>query len=174
MSQVGRDAVLISVMIELSTLCQLNLNNGIIRFLPDLGRSSAPCDRGRICRLGAIGPNRRDQLRVRGAPCVAASSAFLGDDPALQVGFVVALVLWGVFALQDAVLTATRRASWVPLENGLFGCAEARCAAPCCSAAAVGNGVFAAWVLPMALLVIPVNVFIFRRAIPAHVEGERT
>ena len=35
--EVGRDTVLISVMIELSTVCQLNMGNGILRFLPDLG-----------------------------------------------------------------------------------------------------------------------------------------
>ena len=32
-AEVGRDTVLISVMIELSTVCQLNMGNGIVRFL---------------------------------------------------------------------------------------------------------------------------------------------
>jgi O-antigen/teichoic acid export membrane protein len=35
--EVGRDTVLISAMLELSTICQLNLVNGIVRFLPGLG-----------------------------------------------------------------------------------------------------------------------------------------
>ena len=39
--EVGRDTVLISVMIELSTVCQLNMGNGIVRFLPDFGQHSA-------------------------------------------------------------------------------------------------------------------------------------
>ena len=36
---VGRDTVLISVMIEISTMCQLNMGNGIVRFLPDFGQA---------------------------------------------------------------------------------------------------------------------------------------
>jgi O-antigen/teichoic acid export membrane protein len=169
-SQVGRDAVLISVMIELSTLCQLNLNNGIIRFLPDLGRRSARAIGGAYAASGLLALFVGSAF-VFAAPRASHELAFLGESPALQAGFVVALMLWGVFALQDAVLTATRRASWVPLENGLFGVLKIA-ALPLLLVAGVGNGVFAAWVLPMALLVIPVNVLIFRRAVPAHVEGE--
>lgn len=169
-SQVGRDAALISMMIELSTLCQLNLNNGIIRFLPDFGRGSARAISGAY-GISALLAFVVGSAFVFVAPHASDELAFLGDDPVLQAGFVVALVLWGVFALQDAVLTATRRASWIPLENGLFGLMKIA-ALPLLLVVGVGNGIFAAWALPMALLVIPVNMLIFYRAIPAHIEGE--
>ncbi len=169
-SQVGRDAVLISVMIELSTLCQLNLNNGIIRFLPDLGKGSARAI-GAAYAISGLLALFVGSAFVFAAPHASHELTFLGDNLALQAGFVAALMLWGVFALQDAVLTATHRASWVPLENGLFGVLKIA-ALPLLLVAGIGNGVFAAWVLPMALLLIPVNLLIFRRAVPAHVEGE--
>jgi O-antigen/teichoic acid export membrane protein len=169
--EVGRDTVLISVMIELSTLCQLNLNNGIVRFLPDFGEGS-----GRAVAIAYVISGlfalMIGSAFVLIAPTASSELAFLGDSPALQLGFVVALMLWGVFALQDAVLTATRHATWVPVENGVFGVLKVLALALFFWLGA-GNGVFAAWALPMALLVVPVNLFIFRRALPRHLARER-
>lgn len=168
--EVGRDTVLISVMIELSTLCQLNLNNGIVRFLPDFGAGSerAVATAYKASGLFALVVGAAFVLV---APTTSNELAFLGDSTALQIGFVLALVLWGVFALQDAVLTATRHASWVPVENGLFGLLKVL-ALPLFLWLGAGDGIFAAWVLPMALLVIPVNLFIFKRALPRHLDRE--
>lgn len=168
---VGRDAALISVMIELSTLCQLNLNNGIVRFLPDLGAPSRRAVAAAYAASAAFAFLVGSAF-VGVAPSVSSEFAFIGDSTLLRVGFVLALVLWGIFALQDAVLTATRQAIWIPLENGLFGLLKIA-ALPLFLALGAANGVYAAWVLPMALLVVPVNLFVFRRAIPRHVGTER-
>ncbi len=170
--QLGRDTVLISVMIELSTLCQLNLNNGIVRFLPDFGEGS---DRavGLAYALSGLSALLVGTAFVVLAPAASGELAFLGDTFALQICFVIALVLWGVFALQDAVLTATRHAAWIPLENGIFGLLKLA-ALPAFLALGAGNGIFGAWVLPMALLVLPVNLFIFRRALPRQLASRRT
>jgi O-antigen/teichoic acid export membrane protein len=163
---VGRDSVLISVMIELSTLCQLNLGNGIVRFLPDLGARSARAlvwvyivTAGTALVFGALfvmlAPHLSDQLR------------YLGSDAALGVVFVAGLVCSGVFVLQDAALTATRQTPWIPLENGSFGVLKLA-ALPLLLALGANNGVFIAWVVPMALLLGPVNYLIFRRALPVQ------
>jgi O-antigen/teichoic acid export membrane protein len=167
--QVGRDAALISVMIELSTLCQLNLGNGILRFLPDFGKGSGRVI-GAAYAVSALLALVLGSAFVIVAPHVSDQLSFLGRGQALRATFVVALVLWGIFALQDAVLTATRRAAWVPIENGLFGALKI-VALPLFLAAGADDGIFGAWVVPMALLLIPVNLFIFRRAIPGHVAG---
>lgn len=167
---VGRDAALISVMIELSTLCQLNLNNGIVRFLPNLGRRSGRAVIGAYVLTGTLALIV-GSVFVFAAPRASNELAFLGNDVMLKVGFVAALALWGVFALQDAALTATRRATWVPLENGLFGILKLA-ALPLMLVAGIVHGVFAAWMIPMALLVIPVNILVFRRAIPEHLASE--
>ncbi len=57
------------------------------------------------------------------------------------------------------------------MENGLFGVLKLA-ALPLLLVVGVEHGVFAAWALPMALLVIPVNILVFRRAIPEHVASE--
>ena len=167
---VGRDTVLISVMIELSTVCQLNLGNGIVRFLPDFGGRSARA-LGTVYGLVGVVALVVGTAFVLVAPRVSHELAYLGDDTTLAVGFVAALVLWGLFALQDAALMATRRAPWIPIENGLFGVLKLA-ALPALLVAGAVNGVFLAWALPMALLLAPVNLLVFRRAIPGHVAGE--
>ena len=104
------------------------------------------------------------------APHVSHELAYLDDEATLAVSFVVALALWGLFTLQDAALTATRQAPWIPIENSLFGVLKLA-ALPIFLVAGAVNGVYLAWVLPMALLLIPVNLLVFRRAIPAHMAG---
>jgi O-antigen/teichoic acid export membrane protein len=167
---VGRDTVLISVMIELSTVCQLNLGNGIVRFLPDLGARSARALRA-VYGLAGVVALVVGSAFVLAAPHVSHQLAYLGDETTLAAGFVAALVLWGLFTLQDAALMATRRAPWIPIENGLFGVLKL-VALPVFLLAGAVHGVFLAWALPMALLLAPVNLLVFRRAIPAHVAGE--
>jgi O-antigen/teichoic acid export membrane protein len=166
---IGRDTVLISTMIELSTLCQLNMGNGIVRFLPDFGSHSARA-------LGAAYGLTSALALVVGvafvfaAPDISHQLAYVGDGATLAASFVAGLVLWGLFSLQDAALTATRRAPWVPVENGVFGILKLA-ALPIFLAVGALNGVFLAWILPMALLLIPVNLLVFGRAIPSHTIG---
>lgn len=164
--EVGRDAALIGAMVELSTICQLNLDNVLVRFLPGV--------RGRTGRVvaGAYGANALLALVLGTAfvlvvPSVSDDFAFLRHDGALAVAFVAGLVLWGVFVLQDSVLTATRHAHWVPVENTIFGVLKL-VALPLAIALALGHGVFLAWIVPMAILLVPVNIIIFRTAVARH------
>ena len=101
------------------------------------------------------------------APTLATSLEFLQRGSFAAVAFVLAVVLWGVFALQDGVLTALRRATWVPVENALFGVVKLALLVAFASVWVEG-GIFASWTIPVALAIVPVNVLIFRRLIPAH------
>jgi O-antigen/teichoic acid export membrane protein len=168
-AEVGRDTVLISVMIELSTVCQLNMGNGIVRFLPDFGGRSRQA-LGVVYGIVAIVALVVGTGFVLVAPRVSHQLAYLGGETTLAVGFVAALVLWGLFTLQDAALMATRRAPWIPIENGLFGVLKLA-ALPVLLVAGAVHGVFLAWALPMALLLGPVSLLVFGRAIPGHVAG---
>jgi O-antigen/teichoic acid export membrane protein len=164
--EVGRDTVLISVMIEISTVCQLNMGNGIARFLPNFGKRSARA-LGGVYVLTAAVALLVGTAFVLVAPNVSHQLSYLGGETTLALGFVAALTLWGLFALQDAALTATRQAPYIPVKNGVFGVLKL-IALPLLLASGAINGVFLAWALPMALLLVPVNLLVFRRAIPAH------
>jgi O-antigen/teichoic acid export membrane protein len=166
----GRDTVLISVMLELSTVCQLNMGNGIVRFMPDLGDGSSRA-LALVYVLVAVVALALGGAFVLVVPGLSGELSYLGRETVLAVGFVVALMLWGWFTLQDAALTAMRRTPWIPVENGLFGVLKLA-ALPILLAAGTGNGVFLAWVLPMAFLLIPTNLLLFKRAIPEHVGGD--
>jgi O-antigen/teichoic acid export membrane protein len=174
-AQVGRDTVLIAVMLELSTICQLNLGNAIVRFLPDLGAGSARA------LAGAYALSASAALALGGAFVVAVPhlTAGLGDlrhSAPLAVGFVLALTLWGIFTLQDQALTATRRAHWIPVENVGFG-AMKLAALAVLAGSGLRHALFLAWTAPMLLLLAPVNALLFSRAIPeraGELHGEAT
>jgi hypothetical protein len=99
------------------------------------------------------------------APDIAHNYRLLRDNSKIAVTYVAAVALWGVFALQDAVLTALQRAPWVPIENVTFGDLKMT-APPLLLMPGLGHTVFIAWVIPMAMLVIPVNYLIFGKVIP--------
>jgi O-antigen/teichoic acid export membrane protein len=164
---VGQDSALIASMMALSSIFQLNLANTITRFLPKAGARTrrwvlyayaiamlATC-------AGAL-------AFVALVPSQIHGLSFLGHDVALAALFVLSSTLWSVFGLQDAVLTALRRAPWVPLENALFGVLKLAFLLAFATLA-FGHAVFISWTLPMALLLLPVNYLVFRRFIPAHI-----
>jgi O-antigen/teichoic acid export membrane protein len=101
------------------------------------------------------------------APHVTEDFAFLVREPITGIGYVAAVVLWGVFALQDAALTAMRQAPWLPLENGVFGILKL-IGLPLLFAIGSEHGVFIAWVVPMSFLLVPVNWLLFRRILSRH------
>jgi O-antigen/teichoic acid export membrane protein len=166
---VGRDSALIASMVTLSTVCQLNMGNALVRFLPRTG------DRTRRVVLGAYAASLGVALLLGAAfvlvmPHISSRFGFLASDHALAVSYVLAVMLWPIFALQDAVLTALRSAPWVPLENGAFGVLKIAGLAILVTAG-TRHAIFFAWVVPMAILLVPVNLVIFRRAIPRHLAG---
>lgn len=160
---VGRDSALVAAMTTLSAICQLNLVIAIPRFLPIV--------RDRPQRVVWVSYLLTGVVSVLGAtafvlvaPAVSHSYSFLSTQPTLGLLFVASVVVWGVFAIEDAVLTAARRAVWVPVENGIFGVLKIA-ALPVTLAMASKIPVFVAWNVPVVALVIPVNLFIFLRVL---------
>jgi O-antigen/teichoic acid export membrane protein len=165
--QVGQDSALIASMMGLASVFQLNLANTLTRFLPKAGLRtrrwvlSAYALAFFATALGAL-------AFVLLVPGLSGGLRFLGRSPGLAAVFVAACALWSIFGLQDAVLTALRRAPWVPLENAIYGGLKVALLGAL-AWLALAHAVFLAWVLPMVLLLAPVNYMIFRRFIPAHV-----
>lgn len=163
---VGEDGTLITAMITVSTICQLNLNNAIARFLPSTGVGAS-----RFLALAYLVSAGASLLGgvvfVAVMPLISDSFAFLTENLVLVFAFPLGAALWAVFVLQDAALAALRQAPWVPVENTAFGLVKL--AALPVLVAATTHGTFVAWVLGAAILVVPVNWFVFARAVPEHV-----
>ena len=113
-------------MVELSTICQLNLDNVLVRQLPRVGGGAARYV-ARAYALNTLLALVLGTAFVLVAPSVTDELAFLRDDPIVGAAFVMGLALWGVFTLQDSTLTALRHAQWVPVENIAFGVLKIRC-----------------------------------------------
>jgi hypothetical protein len=163
---VGTDSALVSAMLVVSTVCQLNFSSTLLRFLPVVKLSPARVVLAAYA-LTAGASIIGGTAFVLVAPHVARSYRFLTGQPLIGVIYVLAIVAWGVFALQDSVLIALRRAPWVPLENGVFGLLKIL-ALPALLAVGTVHAVFVAWMIPMILLLVPVNWAIFKRVIPAR------
>lgn len=164
--RLGVGAAVISAMMLLSIFSQLNLGMGITRLLPQV-----PDRRWRPV-LGAYALTAVVGLVVTTAfvivaPRLVGSFGFLLDDLRLGAALVVAVILWNIFALQDAVLTSARWAIALPVENGLFGALKIAFMVVLAHSVFSDHGIFVAWLLAMALMLAPVNYLIFRKVLPA-------
>jgi len=163
----GRASALISALILLSSFTQLNLNNALPRFLPGAGRSS-----GRLIAY-SYGVSSLAALPVAAGfvllmPRLSAQWRFLTDSRLLALLFVLAALVWGIFALEDAALTGLRRAEVVPVENLAYGIIKL-VAVICVARVLPASGIFVSWAVPLFLVIPIVNVLIFRRYVPAEV-----
>ena len=167
---VGRGSALVSTMIILSSFAQLNLTGALVRFLPVAGAASA-----RFIRLAygaaAAAAVVLSATAVAVLPRLVPDLAFLATNPATGLTFCVGVAVWTVFNLQDAVLTGIRAAEWVPLENTAYGLLKLVALVPLLLVP--GAGILLSWVLPLPILVVAVNVLVFRRYLAGHVRATR-
>ena len=170
-ADVGRASATVALLMLLAGITQLNLINGLPRFLPRAG------SRSRRLVVGAYGATTAAAIVV-----VGGFVALGGADKEMAVGhsspwplrlvFVAAVVGWNLFTLQDSVLAGLREAVWVPVENALFSVAKIVLLVAVASALP-RIGPFVSWTIPAVVAVIPVNILIFHRLLPRHVETTR-
>jgi O-antigen/teichoic acid export membrane protein len=163
---VGRDGALISAMAAISALCGMNMNNNIVRFVP--------ARRVHVRRIvlyaygvSALGVAVGAAAFVLVIPAISHQFAVLSDQPRLAVFYAASVVAWTIFGLQDAALTAVRRATWVPIENATYGVAKLALL-PVFSKAGITDGILLAWIVPSLVLLLPVNGMLFGRWLPLH------
>jgi len=163
---VGRGNALISLMLLVSVLTQVDFGQALIRFLPRAGAGTR--------RLVLISYGVAVGLSVLGAAVAMVWCHFLLDptDP-LYVSlpfacwFVVSTAVWSVFSLQDSALTGLRASVWIPLENAVYGVVKLGLLVVVAQTS-LSDGVFTSWTLPVVALLVPVNLLLFRRLIPRH------
>jgi O-antigen/teichoic acid export membrane protein len=162
---VGRNVALIAGLQTLSTFAQLDMAALLLKFLPiwrvGAARAVALCyavSAGAGLVLGAA--------FVVVAPAVAPNWGFLRDTP-LAVAFCLAVAVWGIFAIEDGALTGLQRAPVVPVENASYGLLKLVLLAGLAGLMPAW-GIFGAWILPLVLVIVPVNWLIFRRYLPRH------
>jgi O-antigen/teichoic acid export membrane protein len=162
----GRNYSAISAMMLFAGIGQLNLTNVLVRFIPAAGaRTRTLVARAYAAAIAAI------TLLATGfvllTPDLAPQLGFL-RHPVLALCFVAATAGYGLFIMQDGVLTGLRRPDWVVLENAVFAAIKiAALALPILVAAQAG--ILLSWVLALAVAIAVTNTFLFTRAIPRHI-----
>ena len=117
---VGASSAVISVMLLLANVAELNLTSAMVRFLPTAGDRSKAFILWSYATVACLGvlisaaalPLLRHLQVVR---------ELLALGPGGGIWFALAVGVWCLFALQDAVAIALRGSMWVPLENASYG-----------------------------------------------------
>ncbi|MBI1375921.1 MAG: hypothetical protein GC157_00335 [Frankiales bacterium] len=153
-ADVGRATTTISAATVLGGFSGDYLSAIMIRFLATAGNRT----RVIIARAYAVAAVT-GLVVASGFVALGLGSAYIPDSTSQRVFFVAMVVLFVVFALQDAVLTGLGRAPAVLVENIAFSVAKVVLVVVGLSLISV-NGIIMAWVLPVLLAVIGVTVYL--------------
>jgi O-antigen/teichoic acid export membrane protein len=160
----GEAAALVSALMLVATLSQLNLSSTLIRFLPEMGSNSA----GRLINFSYLASTATalagSMIFVTVAPRVSSQWHFVGDSTFAVAIFAVSVVVWEIFTLQDAALVGLQRAGAVPIENVIYSLAKL--ALLVAAAKLLGStDILFSWIIPLIFLIPAMNWLIFHRCL---------
>ncbi|HKE65190.1 MAG TPA: oligosaccharide flippase family protein [Micromonosporaceae bacterium] len=160
---VGRASAQVAAVTLVAGLGQLSIVSIFARFLP-VARARTV----RMIKAGYATTLAASFLIAVGFVLFGFGRDFLDHGVPSTVLFVVCVLVFAIFSLQDVVLTAFRHATWVLWEN--IGVAAIRLAAlPLLFFFGRSLGAFGAWAIPMMGAVAVVSWLIFRHLGPARV-----
>jgi hypothetical protein len=105
------------------------------------------------------------------APLFGSKFSFVTALPAFALLFVLSVPLYSIFSLEDAVLATVRRAVIIPFENSTFGVLKIMLlfALVLFHSMPSSLAIVASWMLPLVFIIIPINIYLFRRGVPQAV-----
>lgn len=158
-AQVGIGAAIVSAVTLLANVATLGLRNGLVRFLPEAGVDARRMvlSAYALCAGAAVAVAA---VFLLGQPVWAEELGLLRSSPLAAVAFCLGTAVWVLFILQDHVLTGLHRTVWVPVSNGLSSVAKIGLLP--LLAFSAGWAIFAASVLPAAVVVVVVTVRVLR------------
>lgn len=161
---VGRAAAAIAAMLLVANAAQLNLSVGLMRFLPVTAGHEKKLVLTSYLAAAFVGFMLSSAFLLI-SPILLPELQFLTDSAIPTFLFISGVVVWTVFSLQDAVLTGIRAAIWVPIENTAFGVLKLLLLVVLAAGLST-YGILVSWVVPMAVMLVPVNLLIFRHLLP--------
>ena len=152
----------IAAMVLLANLAQVNLGAVFPRYVHAAG-IQAP----RVLRLGYLTSMALSLIAGTIFLVIPVHHAYIAGGSFARIFFVIAIVLWVVFGIQDAALTGLRATFWVPVENTSYSIAKIALL-PVLVVVAPHDGVFLSWVLPLIACIVPISYLLFKKVLPAH------
>jgi O-antigen/teichoic acid export membrane protein len=166
----GVNAVTVSSLMLVGGIAHLNMSHALLRFVPVAGTAAR-----RLVLLGYLVAIAVSGLAGAGfglgAIWWAPKLVDVTGYGTLVAFFAVSCPVWTLFTLQDYVLTAVNRATAVPIENLVFSVLKIGLLVAV-ALAAVPGGIALSWVVATALIVLPINLWLLFRLLPAH--GRKT
>jgi O-antigen/teichoic acid export membrane protein len=159
--KMGQATALISALMLVAIIAQLNLGSMMMRFLPQMGAISA----GRLIKFSYLVTSLTalagSVIFVTVLPRLSSEWHFVGGSAFLAVLFAVSVVVWEIFTLQDAAVVGLQHPVVVPVENVIY--ALAKLALLVVAAELLGSkDILFSWMTPLILLIPVVNWLIFR------------
>ncbi|MEX2551608.1 MAG: glycosyltransferase, partial [Actinomycetota bacterium] len=166
---VGASSALIATLLLASTVAQLNLGGALARFLPRAGSASKRL----VLSAYAVSGSLAIVVALTAMPWIDRMAHEVDlKGAAGHLWLILAVVVWSIFALQDHTLTGLRQSIWVPAENAAFGVLKIVLLTTL-AATLPRLGILASWTLPMALMLLPVNILIFGQFLPRHMRQSK-
>ena len=156
--QVGIASATVSAMMLVSGVAQLGLNSFLVRFVPAASSSRTrlilSCYSAAVLASLAFCVVFYEEL-----PYWAPHLSQYVRGSAEWAFFVLAVVGWTLFALQDSVLTGLRLTVWVPIENLVFSVLKLLLLYVL-ALSAPEFGILLAWLFSFLILIPPINLLI--------------
>ncbi|GAA3441541.1 lipopolysaccharide biosynthesis protein [Planomonospora venezuelensis] len=162
----GRGQAVITAMRLFASLTALGFVGALARFIPLAGRRTPELIIRAYVIAGATGVTAAVGFLLT-LPWWGPTYASLdGFGPGLF--FLASVLVWSVFTLQDVTLAGLRKATWVPVNSLGYGLVKMAMLVGLAYALPDG-GIFVSWIIPAAMALIPINIFIFGKVVPRHV-----
>lgn len=166
-ADLGRGSSLLSALWTVSALSQLNYARALPGLLPRAGGGAGRLLAVAYTRVVVVGVVLGLAFAI-GAPVLNSKLSYFTEIPAFAVIFSLSVPVYSIFNLEDAVLATVRRAMIIPFENSTFGVLKL---VLLFGLTYGGTGspsmvIVASWILPLILIIVPINVYLFRRAVP--------
>ncbi|GAA4683047.1 hypothetical protein GCM10023215_16610 [Pseudonocardia yuanmonensis] len=161
---VGLNQAALSAVMLLGSVAHLNMTYALLRFVPVAGRAARRMVIAGYLAAGALAALVGLGFAL-GARWWAPDLVAAVGHERLTVFFVLATPVWALFTVQDYVLTGIRRATVVPLENGVFAMLKVGLLLVALLGTVTG-AIAVSWMVATALLVLVVNVWLLARALP--------
>jgi len=168
-SDVGRGSAAISALMLLTGLVSVNFAGTLNRFIPKTGKHTVAVVTFVYLVTSAVIAVLAVALLVT-LHMVGGPAYDLLREPHTRVWFIAAAVAASVITLQDSVLTGLRGAVWVPVWNAAFSVTKIILLVVLAQSMP-RSGLFFSWIIPMIIVMFPVNLLIFRRLLPQHVRA---
>jgi O-antigen/teichoic acid export membrane protein len=169
---VGVGATLVSTLMFVSGISELNLHSMMYRFLPRAGKQSRALVSGAYLFVLASGLILGLITGAIGILLKVMPAGITSPGVPELIAFVGSVMIWNMFSLQDSVLAAMRLSVWVPVENVVF--ALLKLAMLLVFVGFHPFGIFASWIVSAIAGVGVVSGLIFTMLLPRYRGGRIT